>query len=125
MRTTLSTLVGLSLIAGGSPAAHAKAGESTTVEFPQAYTAAIASAKADGVDFAEVQLVSLTFQRSEFSAVSPANRKDDYMLQFREPLQGKEYWLACFGPTKEMLGGVSCYAIERGSLRLLSTYRGR
>jgi hypothetical protein len=104
---------------------QARPGESTTVEFPQAYGAALATARADGVDFAETQLHSLTFLRSQYSELSPASRTDATMVDFRKPLAGKEYWLACLGPKEPMLGGVRCYAMERGSLRLLSTYRGK
>jgi len=117
---TFSLFVALSL------PAQARQGESTTVEFPQAYSSAIAFARKEGIDFGEDELFSLTFNRSEFSEVADRKRTDDYSVRFREPLKGKEYWLACFGPKDRLtLGGVRCFAMERGTLRLLSTHRSR
>jgi hypothetical protein len=119
-------LLAISLFAALSLPAQARQGESTTVEFPQAYSAAIALARKDAIDFGEDALFSLTFNRSEFSEVADRKRSDDYSMQFREPLKGKEYWLACFGPKDpHTLGGVRCFAMERGTLRLLSTHRSR
>jgi len=123
VRTALLTV---SLFAALSFPAQARQGESTTVEFPQAYSAAIAFARKDGVDFGEDEFLSLAIHRSEYSELADRKQTDDYSVHFREPLKGKEYWLACFEPKdQQTVGGVRCFAIERGALRLLSTHRSR
>jgi hypothetical protein len=121
----LKALACTSLLAAFAIPAEAKQGESTTVEFPQAYHSAIAFARTDGVDFAEDQLYSLAILDSEFNAIADRSDTDDYSRHFREPLKGREYWLACFGPKELQPGGVRCYAFERGTLRLLSVHRSR
>jgi hypothetical protein len=119
-------LLAVSLFAALPLPAQARQGESTTVEFPQAYSSAIAFARKDGVNFGEDEFLSLAMHRSEYSEVADRKQMDDYSRHFRDPLKGKEYWLACFVPKDEQsAGGVRCFAMERGTLRLLSTHRSR